>query len=73
MTTNTSNHINKQFYKQVEISKQAFDVFENHCLVLVNANAHGMLEGFTMLKQLVGLMQIPMTIPVSLYLVFEAE
>ena len=41
--------------------------------VLVNANAYGMLEGFTILKQLVGLMQIPMTIPVSFHLVFETE
>ncbi len=41
--------------------------------VLVNANAYGMLDGFATLKQLVGLMQIPMTIPVSLHLVFEAN
>ena len=41
--------------------------------VLVNANAYGMLEGFAILKQLVGLMQIPMTIPVSFHLVFETE
>ena len=28
MTANTSNDINKQFYKQVEISEQAFDALE---------------------------------------------
>ncbi len=41
--------------------------------VLVNANAYGMLDGFAILKQLVGLMQIPTTIPVSLHLVFETN
>ena len=41
--------------------------------VLVDANAYGMLDGFATLKQLVGLMQIPTTIPVSLNLVFETN
>ena len=41
--------------------------------VLVDANAYGMLDGFSTLKQLVGLMQIPTTIPVSLHLVFETN
>ena len=41
--------------------------------VLVDANAYGMLDGFATLKQLVGLMQIPTTIPVSLHLVFETN
>ena len=41
--------------------------------VLVDANAYGMLDGFAILKQLVGLMQIPTTIPVSLHLVFETK
>ena len=41
--------------------------------VLVDANAYGMLEGFAKLKELVGLMQIPTTIPVSLYLVFNTK
>jgi len=41
--------------------------------VLVDANAYGMFDGFATLKELVGLMQIPMTIPVSLNLVFESE
>ena len=41
--------------------------------VLIDANAYGMLEGFAKLKELAGLMQIPMTIPVSLHLVFESD
>ncbi|MBC6414618.1 MAG: YceI family protein [Chromatiales bacterium] len=41
--------------------------------VLVDANAYGMLEGFAKLKALVGLMQIPTVIPVSLHLVFNAQ
>ncbi|MXX98400.1 MAG: YceI family protein, partial [Gammaproteobacteria bacterium] len=41
--------------------------------ILVDANAYGMLDGFAKLKELVGLMQIPTTIPVSLHLVFDAK
>ena len=41
--------------------------------ILVDANTYGMLEGFAKLKELVGLMQIPTTIPVSLHLVFDAQ
>ena len=40
---------------------------------LVDANSYGMLEGFAKLKELAGLMQIPTTIPVSLYLVFNPK